>query len=224
MKRVHLYCLLALLLAALTVGWATSAGSQNSFLDDAARGGMAEIEMANLAIKKSADPAVKAFAQRLITDHTILNRDLTSLAVKKEITLPTAVSNREKAGIEKLNALSGAAFDAEFVRQMLKDHEIAIALYRRASAMNADIDIKEFAANALPNLEAHLQTARSMNKTPANIKSNSNKTFTPSLGGGGNTNTIVITDTSNMAGHPNSPNANSHPMTNANTRRANVNR
>jgi putative membrane protein len=222
MKRLHLYCTLALMIGVLAIGYAASASSQNSFLDDAARGALAEVEMANLAMKKSADPAVKAFAQRLVTDHAVLSRDLTSLALKKEITLPPTLGNREKAGIDKLNTLSGAAFDAEFIRQIVKDHEIAIALYRRASARNTDIDIKEFAGNALPNLEAHLQTARSMNKTPANIKSNSNKVFTPSLGGA-NGNSIVISDTSNMAGHPNNPNANSHRMTNANTR-SNVNR
>jgi putative membrane protein len=217
MKKVYVLCVSAVILAVLSLGYASVLGGQNSFISDAAQRGMAEVELAKLAIKKSADPAVKAFAQRLITDHTVAHQDLMTLASRKEVTLPTAVSNRDKAAVDRLNALSGPAFNDEFIRQIIKDHEIAIALYRRASAMNSDQDIKDFASKALPNLEAHLQTARSMNKTPANIKSNSNKSFKPSLGGTSpNTNTIIITNASNMAGHPNHPNANAHRNVNSN--------
>ncbi len=229
MKKIYLFCVAAIILTLMSLGYTTSSFSgQNTFLNEAARAGLTEVQMANLAIKKSADPAVKAFAQRLITDHTMSNQELTSLASKKEVTLPTEITNRGKADIDKLNKLSGAAFDAEFVRLMVQDHEIVIALYRRASAMNTDVDIKEFAAKTIPNLEAHLQTARSMNRVPANIKSNSNKIFRPSLGSdvsgmSPNTNRITITNTSNMPGHPNNPNTNAQrPMnTNANS---NVNR
>jgi putative membrane protein len=199
------------------MGAVAATGSQTSFLNDAARGSMAEIEMARLALKNSSDPAIKAFAQRLVNDHTAANRDLMSLAAKKEVTLPAEMNNREKAAVQKLSALTGAAFNTEFIQQMVKDHEIAVALYRRASVMNTDADVKEFAAKALPDLEAHLQTARSMNKTPATIKSNSNKTFKPTLGSvPANTTPITITNSSNMPGHPNNPNSNSYRSSNAN--------
>lgn len=207
MKKLCIVCVFAIITAAIGLGSAAVTGGQSSFLNDAARGGIAEVEMAKLAMAKSSDPAIKAFAQRLVNDNMAASRDLSSLAAKKEITLPTEVGNREKAAIEKLNSLSGKAFDAEFVRQVVRDHEIAVALYRRASAMNSDVDIKEFAAKALSDVEAHLQTARSMDKTPASTRSNSNKSFKPTLGSdGANTTPIKVTNVSNKPGHPNNPN------------------
>jgi hypothetical protein len=66
-----------------------------------------------------------------------------------------------------------------------------------------------------------------MDRTPANIKSNSNKSFKPSLGENrgstANTNKITITDSSNMIGHPNHPNANVYRGVNSNVN-SNMNR
>ena len=226
MKKLYLFGVLAIIAAVWSLGSAAATGSQSNFLSDAARSGAAEVEMARLAMKKSSDPAIKAFAQRLVNDHTASSRDLTALAGKKEITLSAELNNREKEAVKKLTGLSGAAFDAEFIRQVERDHEIAVALYRRASMMNSDADVKEFAAKALVDVEAHLQTARSMNKAPATIRSNSNKSFKPTLGSApANTTPITVTNASNMAGHPNNPNANSYRTSNANVNPSgNVNR
>ncbi len=61
----------------------------NGFMMEAARGGMAEVELSKLATTKAQNPEVKKFAQQMIQDHTNANTELKQLAGKKNVTLPT---------------------------------------------------------------------------------------------------------------------------------------
>lgn len=129
---------------------------QDNFWTTAARDGMAEVELAQLALKKSQNADVKKFAQTMITDHTKANNELKSLAAKKNITLPTDVSSSQKDTMEDLSGLSGAEFDKEYVDTMVSDHESAVELFED-NTDNSDADIKAFAAKTLPTLKSHLQ-------------------------------------------------------------------
>jgi putative membrane protein len=57
----------------------------------------------------------------------------------------------------KLNVLSGDAFDKSFVKTMIKDHEQAIAGFRKEAASGQDPDAKAFAKDTLPTLRSHLK-------------------------------------------------------------------
>jgi putative membrane protein len=62
----------------------------SSFINEAAEGGMKEVELGKLAQKRAMDSNVKAFAQRMVTDHGKANKELMSLAKSKGITLPSS--------------------------------------------------------------------------------------------------------------------------------------
>lgn len=129
---------------------------QDSFWTTAARDGMAEVEMAQLALKKSQNADVKSFAQMMITDHTKANNELKSLAAKKKVVLPTDMGSSHKETMDELNELSGAEFDKEYVAAMVSAHESAVQLFED-NADDSDADIKAFASKTLPTLKAHLQ-------------------------------------------------------------------
>jgi putative membrane protein len=57
----------------------------------------------------------------------------------------------------KLNVLSGDSFDKSFVKTMIKDHEQAIAEFRKEAASGQDPDAKAFAKDTLPTLRSHLK-------------------------------------------------------------------
>lgn len=126
------------------------------FMNEAAMGGMAEVALANLAMKKSQDKEVKDFAAKMITDHGKANTELKELAAKKTVTLPTDVGAEHKATMEKLEKLSGAEFDKEYVAAMVKDHEKDVSLFKTQSESGTDADAKAFAAKTLPTLQMHL--------------------------------------------------------------------
>ncbi len=61
----------------------------------------------------------------------------------------------------KLKLLSGASFDKEFARHMVKDHEDDIASYEKEVARNDATTVK-LAKATLPTLRKHLKAAQAL--------------------------------------------------------------
>jgi len=75
------------LAAAALVTWTVALGAQESgtrtvsdgdktFVKEAASGGLAEVKLGEIALKRSSDAEVKAFAQRMIDDHSRADAEL----------------------------------------------------------------------------------------------------------------------------------------------------
>ena len=169
MKKI--LTLFAILVAATFVlnGYITQASNQDRFWAEAAQGGMAEVELGNMALQKSQNEKVRQFAQMIVDDHTKANEELKTLAASKNVTLPTDVNTKQKSTMNKLNSMSGTNFDKEFIKTMIKDHENTIRLFERESERGNDADAKAFAAKNLPTLRSHLEMARSLNGDMKNM-------------------------------------------------------
>jgi len=113
---------LASIITAAGLWWAPlwCASMDNSFVQKAAEGGAAEIQMAQLAQTKASSQAVKEFANKLVADHTKANDNLKPIATKDNITWPTGMSAKDQAEYNRLQALSGAEFDRAFVNHEIK--------------------------------------------------------------------------------------------------------
>lgn len=134
----------------------------DAFMTEAAKGGMAEVELSRLATTKSQNAEVKKYANQMIQDHTNANAELKQLAGKKTVTLPTALDAEHQAIKDKLSGLSGAAFDKEYVNAMVADHEKSVALFQSQANGGTDADAKAFAAKTLPKLQMHLEMIKGM--------------------------------------------------------------
>src|SRR2546430_12126882 len=71
--------------------------SDQKFVMEAAKGGMAEVELGKLAQDKAASEQVKNFGKRMVDDHGKANDELQKLAKDKNITLPTDLDPKDKA-------------------------------------------------------------------------------------------------------------------------------
>jgi putative membrane protein len=67
-----------------------------------------------------------------------------------------------KAEETKLNALTGADFDKEFVRATIEDHKKDIAAYEQAAKGTGPV--AEMAQQTLPTLKKHLAAAEALQK------------------------------------------------------------
>jgi len=147
---------------------------------EAARGGLAEVELGQLASEKASSDQVKQFGQKMVTDHGKANDELKSLAQSKNITLPTDTDAKHKATRDRLSKLSGAAFDRAYMQDMLSDHRKDVSDFRKESQSGKDPEVKAWAAKTLPTLEEHLQLAQSASRgavgTSGNKTSEGNKT------------------------------------------------
>jgi putative membrane protein len=133
------------------------------FMMEAAIGGKAEVALARLALERSSSDSVKQYAQQMIDDHTKAGDELAQVATMKGISLPMEPDAKHKAMLAKMQQLSGAAFDAEYVKMAgVKDHEKMEKLFMSESSKGKDMDAKGFAAKTLPTVQAHLRMAREM--------------------------------------------------------------
>jgi uncharacterized surface protein with fasciclin (FAS1) repeats/predicted outer membrane protein len=137
--------------------------ADRKFMMMAAMGGMAEIEMARLALQKSNSDAVKQYAQKMMDDHTMAGDELRRLASMKGVTLPAQPDAKHMSMMARMQRLSGMEFDMMYVKEAgVKAHEKMEKLYMKESMGGTDMDAKTFAAKTLPAVRMHLQMARDM--------------------------------------------------------------
>jgi putative membrane protein len=134
--------------------------ADKEFVSNAGMAGLAEVQMANLALQNAQSADVKAFAQRMVTDHGTSNAELAQLATVKGLVLPTELAGEHQQGIEHLRGLSGAEFDKAYMQHMVGDHNKAVTLFQNGSTNSSDSDIKAFATKNLPILQEHLRMAQ----------------------------------------------------------------
>jgi len=141
-------------------------------LTDMAIANMAEVETGKLALSKSQNAEVKAFAQQMIDDHGKALADLQPLAQSKGVTLPTELDAKHKAMAAKLEKLSGDAFDKEYMKMAgLKDHKDTHAKLQKISKSAKDADVKAAADKTLPVVEQHLKAAQQMSSAKSGTTS-----------------------------------------------------
>jgi putative membrane protein len=144
-------------MASAMTGAVTS--SDSSFLRKAAQGGIAEVELGNLAKDKASNPDVKQFAQRMIDDHSKANVELKRIATQKGVAVPAEADSKSKRELDKLSRLSGAEFDRAYMKLMVSDHQKDVAEFQSEQMRTNDPDVKDFVGKTLPTLQDHLRMA-----------------------------------------------------------------
>jgi putative membrane protein len=161
--------------AQATVQGMALGSADRKFVMEAAMGGMAEVELGRLAAERGSTDAVKQFGQRMVDDHSRANSDLMQWAGGKGITLPTALDAKHQSLMTRMSALSGAAFDRAYAKEMVKDHNKDVALFQREASRGADADLKAFAQKTLPTLQEHLSMARTLSSGNGSMNGNMNR-------------------------------------------------
>lgn len=143
----------------------TSMDDDTEFAVAAAEGGMLEVKLGELAQSKSSSKVIKDLAKTIVADHKKANDELKSLAEKKNIALPEALSDEKQRDYDKLAEKTGTDFDKAYADFMVKDHKKDIDEFKEAASDSKDPDIKEWAAGKVSALEHHLQMAQVAEKS-----------------------------------------------------------
>ncbi|MGA8618523.1 MAG: DUF4142 domain-containing protein [Candidatus Sulfotelmatobacter sp.] len=133
--------------------------ADRTFMSTAAEANLAEIDTAKMVGQKSTDPAVKDFANRMVTDHTQASQSLASLAEVSAIKLPTEPGLMERNQKNELQKLSGAKLDDAYLRDELQGHKEAIAAFENEIENGQNQEVKNYAVKTLPTLQDHIRIA-----------------------------------------------------------------
>lgn len=169
MNKAKLALVTAALLGAMTAQAQNLAKSDQQLLQQLAQGNMAEIEAGKIALQKSQNTEVKAFAQQMIDDHTKGLQEVQTVAQNKGVSLPAEPDAKHKAMASKLNGLSGDAFDRTYLSQAgVDDHKKTHALVQKVQSSAKDADVKALGAKLEPTIAQHLTHVEHLN---ASVKS-----------------------------------------------------
>ena len=145
---------------AARVGSANLSAADREFMMNAAKDGMAEVQMGRLAQQKGSTDAVKNYGNKLVEDHHAANDELKQLAGDLGVTLPDEVDQKHKAELDRLSNLSGQRFERAFMRHAVQAHKKDVAAFQREANQGQDPSVKAFASKHLPTLREHLEMAQ----------------------------------------------------------------
>lgn len=139
--------------------------TDQQFVDFAGQTDMVEANLGQLAQNVADAQAVKDYGQMLVTDHTKDFSDLHTAAQQASLTVPDAIdAKNNKAMIDPFQKLKGAAFDRHYIHDMVEGHTKAIAIYKKEATDAKNPAIQQYAQNALPVLQKHLDGAKALEK------------------------------------------------------------
>jgi putative membrane protein len=127
-----------------------------------------DIDAGKLATAKAANAEVKAFAQRMVVDHTGVNTAAGELAAKLKLTpKDNATAQSLKAGGKKnvttLEGLQGAAFDRAYVEQEVAYHQAVLDALDKTLVPHAkNAELKALLVKVRPAFVAHLEHAKTL--------------------------------------------------------------
>ena len=139
----------------------SSETSPKAFLTEAIKGDNSEIQLGAAAAQRGG-PAVQNFGQMLVADHSNARQAAVGVAASYGLNPSDDITREASEERDKLGKLEGSAFDAEFVRYMIDDHTKDIAAFEKQAQSKAPANIRNLAAQKLPELRKHLAMAQSL--------------------------------------------------------------
>jgi putative membrane protein len=132
------------------------------FVIMAASAGLMEIEASRLALERSRNNDLRAFALRMVDEHSAANKELQGHVSRLGMAVPQLLPMHAEE-LQRLRALEGELFDREYVVQIgVTGHVETTAIYERAATTVSDPELQAFAGRMLPILRNHLQMSEKL--------------------------------------------------------------
>ncbi len=133
-----------------------------TFAMQMALGDLFEIESSNLALERSRNNDIKAFARMTAQDHAKSTEQLKDAYMKSAFPepLPSHLDQSHAQKLARLRDLSGAEFDHAYMLAQLEAHQRAVSLLQEQSQKGDKPMLKQFAGTVLPTVHKHLSDAQ----------------------------------------------------------------
>jgi putative membrane protein len=137
-----------------------------TFVQTAVVANLFEVESSKLALERSKSPAIKAFAKRMVDDHSAAGVAITETLNEAKLSAPPfKLDARHQALLDELRAKEGADFDRTYLDMQHKAHADAVELFKGYAVSGDNATLKATAARVLPKLEQHLAQVSQLKAT-----------------------------------------------------------
>ena len=130
-----------------------------------------DISAGELAIERSENTEVKAFARRMITDHNAVLNAAVKLVTRLGVTpvnndLVATLAEQSRQHEAQLRRLSGKAFDKAYIDHEVAYHEAVIAVIENQLIPGAhNQELKDTLISVVPAFKAHLKHCQMIQRT-----------------------------------------------------------
>jgi putative membrane protein len=131
--------------------------TDKAFVRKALQGGMAEVQLGQLALQKSSNDDVKQFAHKMVDDHTKLGDEMKQVAQQLSVKVPDSPSGKDKSTMSKMQALNGDEFDKAYIKDMVKDHQQDEKDFKTEANNTTNPALKQVASQGVQVIGEHLQ-------------------------------------------------------------------
>jgi putative membrane protein len=165
-SMTKLTCCAMLGCAAMMLPTKAKAADDNDkkFLAMAAQSDQNEIALSKLADQKASNPDVKAFADKMITEHQQMTASMKPFADSWGLTPPMGPDADHQKEWDKLNGMSGKDFDKEYMDQMVSDHAKALSAFTSEAKDTKDVKFKAAVLKGKTHVAAHKNMAYDLKK------------------------------------------------------------
>jgi putative membrane protein len=129
-------------------------GQDESFVSGILSDGNAAVLLSKLAMEKASSTEVKALATKILAVQAGVGKQFADDSAMTGAKVPAGLNKKYKKVEEKLNGLSGEAFDREYLAQMVQLHHDTIDQLRGELNASANTMLRDDASNALRDNEA----------------------------------------------------------------------
>jgi putative membrane protein len=135
----------------------------SEFIIESVDARLMDLEEGKVAMQRSTSKNLKEYGDLMIKDQSRMLEELKIIAERKQVKLPSNLSQEKAEGLAALKNEHGESFDKKFIKMMILDHKRDVRKFEKATKSN-DADIKLFATKYLPVVQSHLEKIRTLKK------------------------------------------------------------
>lgn len=149
---------------AATIPTAADEAAAPDFVAKAAASDMFEIESSKIALERSTNPDVKAFASTMIAMHTRTTADLKTAIAGSGLTItpPATLPDDKMSALADLRSVGAGDFDKAYMDDQVDGHQATLDLMTRYAQDGDNATLKAAAAATAPLVQQHLDKARAL--------------------------------------------------------------
>lgn len=149
---------------AATIPTPADEASAPDFVTKAATGDLFEIESSKIALERTKNPEVKAFARMMIEAHTGTTKGLNDAIAGSglAITPPTTLPQDKTDALADLRSAKPEDFDKKYMDAQVDGHQAALDLMARYARDGGNASLKAAATATAPVVQQHLDAAKAL--------------------------------------------------------------
>ncbi len=136
--------------------------ADKQYLMESAQGSAYDGATAALGVQKAQSKSVQRYAQRLMDDHTRLNKMMFIQANTRGLTLPLTLADEDKTKLQELMSKEGSDFDVAYLQEAIKINAEDIKTGNEAINASSDAEFRRLLRDFVNTEQKHLDQASAL--------------------------------------------------------------